>query len=157
MALSDIRSALKQILEGISGIGLVHDYERWTPEWKGVLDLYKDPVSGTLRAWTMTREATPEELLTVGGPSGQNLRNHAMVMRGYQALDDSAATEKTFQDTVEAICAELRKDPATTALGTSVLGTSGPPQVRTVGHVLLGDVLCHYAEISYTAAELVTR
>lgn len=157
MALADIRTALKAILEGISGIGRVHDYERWTPEWKGVLDLYRDPTSGTLRAWTITRGATPEDLLTVGGTSGQNLRRHEMVIRGYWALDDSAATEKTFQGTVEAICVELRKDPATTALGTSVLGSSGPPTVRVVGHVLLGDALCHYAEIGYTAVELVTR
>lgn len=157
MALSDIRARLKQILEGIAGIGLVYDYERWAADWKTLLDTYKDPASGTLRAWTITREAAPEEVWTTGGLSGQNLRTHTMVIRGYRALDDSAASEKGLQDTVEAVCVELRKDPSLTALGTSVLGTSGPPQVRTVGHVLLGDVLCHYVEIAYPAVEPVTR
>jgi len=58
MPLAEIRTQIKTILEGVSGIGIVHEYERWAADWKGFLDLFKD-ANGWINGWSITRRAIP--------------------------------------------------------------------------------------------------
>lgn len=157
-----IRTALKNVLTTIADIGAIHEYDRQTADPSTFISLFRSsdpaqPGKYYVQGWTITEEAISEELLTVGGATGQNLRTHRMVIKGYRSLDDSAASELTFLDLIESIQVKLRADVETNALNGVVLGTSGPAQVRKVAYWILGDVLCHYAEITYDAVELVTR
>lgn len=157
-----IRTALKTILMTIADIGVIHEYDRQTADPSTFLSLFRSSTAAQpgqyyIQGWTITEEAIPEELLTVGGATGQNLRTHRIVIKGYRSLDDSAASELAFMDLVEMIQAKLRADVETNALNGVVLGTSGPAEVRRVAYWVLGDVLCHYAELTYDAVELVTR
>jgi len=47
MSEATIRARIKTILEGISDIGVVHDYERTTADWSKYLELFKTTISGT--------------------------------------------------------------------------------------------------------------
>src|SRR3990167_4248814 len=96
MSLALIRTEYKTILEGIASIGKVHDYERWSVEWKKFLDGFKS-ADNKIKGWTITREKTDE--VFIPGPGAE--RRHTMVVRGYLGLDDTNASEKTFQDLIE--------------------------------------------------------
>lgn len=148
MSLSTQRTALKAILDGVPGIGVVHDYERWAAQWAEFLARFQDSATQTIRGCTITREATAEVWLT----NTQVERRHTWIIRLYVGLDDTAASEKTAQGLVEAICDALRLDPA---LGGSAEGDSPPPQVRAFEPRLFGRVLCHVAEIAVAGKEVV--
>ncbi len=148
MSLAAQRAAIVAILEGVPGIGVVHDYQRWAAQWADFLALFQDPTTQTVRGCTITREATAETWLT----NAQVERRHTWVLTLMMALNDEAASEKTAQDLAEAVCDALRLDPA---LGGSAQGDSGPPQVRTFAPRLFGSVLCHVAEIAMITKEVV--
>lgn len=144
MSLSTIRAEIKSILEGVSGVGTkVYDYERWAKTWEDYLELFKS--NGLIKGWTITRAATPEVSTT---PS-TNMRTHTFVIRGYYSLDDSAATEKTFQDIIEGIATAFRAKPRLNGKAFS----SSPLQVDLVGSVMFGSVLCHFCELRLLVQE----
>jgi hypothetical protein len=148
MRLADIREQIKTIISGVPGIGIVHDYERWSADWNKFLDHYKS-ADGRINGWTITRGATPERWLT----NIDYERVYEITIRGYYGLKDSAASEIGFQNLIEAICDEFRGND--TLNGTcetvcpefgSMAGKSGI-QVITVEPKLFGSVLCHYCEL----------
>jgi len=146
MSLATQRAALQALLGSVPDIGVVHDCERFAPDWKTYLDRFKSATLGRIQGWTITRESTPESWLT----NAQTDRQHQWVLRGIRAIQDSARSEPVFQDLVEAVCRVLRNDP--TLQGTAE-GDSGPPQVRVFEPRLFGDVLCHYVEITFVGKE----
>jgi len=144
MSYSTILAQILSTLQGVTGIGTkVYDYERYAATWKEYLDLFK--ANDLIKGWTITRIATPEETKNVT----TNLRTHVFVIRGFYSLDDSAATEKTFQVLIESICTAFREDPTLSG----VAFDSGPVQVDTVGPVMFGQVLCHHCELRLPAQE----
>lgn len=144
MSLSLIRDQIKTILLGVSGVGTkVHDYERWAKTWEDYLAFFKS--NGLIKGWTITRSSTPE----VESTTTTNMRTHTFLIRGYYSLDDSAGTEKTFQDIIEAIAAAFRVNPTLNGQAFD----SGPLQVDMVGNVLFGSVLCHFCELRLLAQE----
>ncbi|OPX19129.1 MAG: hypothetical protein BZ151_10895 [Desulfobacca sp. 4484_104] len=143
MSYSTIRDYIETQLNTIAGIGVVHDYERWASNWKDLLRLYQS--SSKLNGWSITRRSTSEEW--EARPVVR--RRHVFEITGIYSLDDSAGSEKTFQDLVEAVCAKFRHDPN---LGGNCL-LSGPPQVENVEARMFGSVLCHVAEISLLVEE----
>src|SRR3990167_6470997 len=147
MSLALIRAENKTILEGIAGIGKVHDYERWSVEWKKFLDQFKS-ADGKIKGWTVTREKSSERF--TGGSTSERL--HSMTLRGYHGLDDASASEKVFQDLVEEVCNTFR--PKTTLNG-RVDRAEAPLQVDIIEHRLFGGVLCHYCELRQAAQETI--
>ena len=144
MSLSLIRDQIKAILLATSGVGTkVHDYERWAKTWEDYLAFFKS--NGLIKGWTITRTATSEAKST----TTTNMRTHTFLIRGYYSLDDSAATEKTFQNVIEAIATAFRADP--TLNGTAF--DSDPLQVDIVGNVMFGSVLCHFCELRLLVQE----
>lgn len=144
MSLSTIRDRIKTVLSAVTDVGTkVYDYERWAKDWNAYLSLFK--ANGLIKGWTITRAATPETNET---PT-TNMRTHTFIIRGYYSLDDSAATEKTFQDLIESIATAFRTDP--TLNGTAF--DCGPLQVDIVGTVIFGAVLCHFCELKLLIQE----
>lgn len=181
MPFAEIRTAIKTIVSAVSKAGNVHEYDRQTSDPQKFLDLFRwsdpdTPDVHQVRGWTITREGTTEERLSEGGTSGDNLVTHHLVLKAYLSLDDDGASEMVCHDLVDRVCEQLRKDPKIlTAYGVSVYGQDeygeqvfrgflhelivewGPPQVRREAYWVLGDVLCHYAEIAYAVVEIVRR
>lgn len=144
MRLTSIREQIKAILEGVSGIGVVHDYQRWSATWEKFLDHFKDP-DGKINGWVFTREKTPATCESATHES----RVHSFKIRGYYGLKDEDATELTFQDLIENISAAFR---AKRTLN-STAEDSGPFQVDLVEPRLFGSVLCHYCELTLEVEE----
>lgn len=147
MSLSTIRSAIITILEAVTGIGKVYDYERYAKSPDGFKLLFTSN-DDKFHVWQLTRESTEE----ISEMHTTNIRRHTMVIRGYYALKDANATAKTFQDLIETICEDLRVDFQLGGIALQCL----PPQVRIVEHVEFTGVLCHHAEIVLVCEEYIT-
>lgn len=144
MSLSLIRDQIKTILLAVEGVGTkVHDYERWAKTWEEYLAFFKS--NGLIKGWTITRTSTPEAEST----TTTNMRTHTFLIRGYYSLDDSAGTEKTFQDIIENIAAAFRANKTLNGQAFD----SGPLQVDMVGNVMFGSVLCHFCELRLLVLE----
>jgi len=147
MSLIAIRDKIKSELEDIADIGLVYDYERWAALPDRFIALFK--TGGKIKAWAITRTSTREEMFS----SNENRRIYIFTIRGFFSLDDANASEKTFQDLIELICSTFRTLPDLE----KVCENCEPVQVVSVGHAMLADVLCHFAELTLEATEHVSR
>lgn len=153
MTQATIRSRLATILNTVSDVGVVHDYERWNADWSKFLDLFKTTISGTDQirgAMVMYRGFIPgvEDLTTCSVP-----RNHNFVIVYIQGLKDADETEKEASEMAETIVDAIDTDA--TLNGSSYIGFN-PSQVETFEQRIFGDVLCHYAEIRKIVAEEFT-
>jgi len=140
---SDIASALRTAMLTISGIGVVHAYQRWSNTWSDYLDLVDATVpADEVKFWMIRRERVSSEPDEMGGVQ----RTHAMVVAGAMALDDSANTYATFQDYIESVIETLgsKKDLGLAAV---IDYGVGPCSARTIAEEMVGDVLCHVTEI----------
>lgn len=151
MALADIRTALKIAVSGVASIGVVTDFEPWATRKETFLTYFKSGALAYMQGWTITRESSLEEKRT---QERSNSRRHLMVIRGYRALDQDGATEKAFQDLIEAVCAALRVKELDALDGTALL--VGPPSVRISEPRTFSDYLVHYVDIAVPVTEEVT-
>lgn len=143
--LADIRAAHFALVNGISGIGQVHDYERYASRVADLKALYA--YQGQIRGWHLRRIGTKES----SPGRGRHVVDHAWQWRGYMSLDDSAATEETFDDLIEAIRDAYRADDSLSGLvATMIIGDQAGVQVQDSGPVLFGGVLCHSARLAVT-------
>ena len=156
MSEASIRARIKERLESVDGIGIVHDYERWAMNWNDILDKFKTP-SNRYHGWMISRtQRTPKQSSVCGIEVAHTFR-----IRGIYALDDAAASEKTFQSLIDNI--SLAFDADETLNGTCL--TTHPdfgPLAGTAGLIvdqidmrMFGNVLCHYAECRLGAVEKV--
>ncbi len=143
MSWANIRTQLKTILEGVSGIGVVHDYQRWDVEADNFQTLYVS--GGRIHVWSITRDQSTEG----EEAQQQHVRTHRIRITGVYSLDDSDATEKTFSDLMETICDTLRQNNDLNDAAES----SGPPQVTRDDHTRFAGTLCHFGEITLEVRE----
>ncbi len=151
MSLSGIRAQIKTILQGVADIGQIHDYDRWEIDWDRFLSLFKATVGGTdqIRGWTIHAQSGE---LTYPGTNNVGELEHLFLIRGYLSLKDSSATEKTFDDLVEA--AQKAFMGNTTLNGSATLAE--PPRVMLKEARQLSDILVHYAELQLRVRERAT-
>lgn len=143
MSEAALRSYIVSLVESVSGIGVVHDYERWAAQWSDLLALYK--TNNVLNGWYVTRRRTEAQWEAM--PVIR--RRHEFEVCGIYSLDDSAGSEKTFQALIEAIDAAVRFDHS---LGGNAI-IAGPLQVEEVEARMFGSVLCHYCRLLLPAEE----
>ena len=139
---SGIRTAIYTTLSGVTNIGKVYDYDRWAADWATFINLFKTTISGMpqIRGWEISRTGpVPNDTTSV--------RSHTYTIRGYMSLDDSAATEKTFNALIEAIYDAFLAAPD---LNYAALGHDGI-QVDVIEARMFGSVLCHYTELRLVA------
>ena len=153
MALDAIKSSMKTAIETVTGIGTVHDYLRnWKGDQKLFHDQFKVADTGKIHAWQMTRLSTTEK---PHNQDNNSIRRHNLLVFGVHALEDSTATEKTFQDLVEAVCVKLR---AESKQPTPLSGTAwrmGLPQVDRVDHRKFNNILVHACDITVWVDEWI--
>lgn len=151
-----IRARIKTVLETVSNIGQVHDYERWADDWNTLLTLFKSTISGTdqIRGWAITCEGWTQDLVGFGGFGDDAvLVSYSYRVRGWLGVDDSAETEKTMAALAGSAAAALEADAT---LQSKALDNP-EPVVRSVRleYRMFAGVLCHYAEIWIRAQEVV--
>jgi len=151
MSESAIRTQIYTILNAVTDIGKVYDYERWAADWATFINLFKTTIDDVdqIRGWEIGRTAALESGTGEDASIGQTDRSHRFLIRGYMAVNDASATEKTFNSLIESIADAFR--------GNLTLDDSAQDhdfiQGEVIDHRLFGGVLCHYAELSLTVHE----
>jgi len=147
MSLGIIRTKIKTKLEAITDIKNVYDYKRYCNDWATYQDLFvKDDKVNT---WEIER--TSFAATGHGGNGNVEDKTHNFIIRGFYSVLDSLATEKTFQDIVEAIVSDFIDDPT---LG----GTAKQVHYPITGELRigkLGNVMCHIVEIHITITDRI--
>ncbi len=152
MTFATIRTAMKELLEDVVGIGEIHDYVRHTRFWDEFFNrTIKD---GRVNQWEITRSAAAQTISAADDASGVEPLfhdTHNMVIFGRMSLDDSAESEKDFQALIDNIVEAVRKD---TRLG-GLLILPREMQVPLIEHREYGGVLTHFARLEFEAIERV--
>ena len=152
-ALQDLRAAIVAKLQGIGGIGVVHDRERYATAMDALKALYVPPGENQLRGWFVRRGAIQE--VSAGG--SRRVQTIAWRIQGVMALKDEDSSEIAFDNLIETITDTFRADPT---LGGLVL-TPKPEdedagvQVVDSGPVMFANVLCHAARLALTTRQLI--
>jgi hypothetical protein len=154
MSEAAIRAQIKTVLEAVSGIGAVHDYERYP---RSLGDFFLAMTSGSpskVNGWVIHRESTRSSRVTLG-VNGQIERVHVFKITGFYQLDDADGSEKDFQALLDAVFDEFKED---SGLG----GTAFRSDLLQVENVTVTSVdemgadLYHIAECSLSVYERIS-
>ncbi len=145
MTVAAIGNQIKSILEGVSGIGIVHVYERWSANWDTFLEHFK--TGGKINGWTISRSDTSAKAMFLR----TTRRAHTIKIRGVYGLRDADGSETVFQALIEAI-----QNACDTAYYNNTVNAEGLLQVKAVEPRMFGSVLCHYAELEWKVNEDTT-
>jgi len=136
--LSTIRAAIVAVMQGVDGIGIVHDRERWAKNDVQLRELYVQ--DGRLLGWWLRRVRTREASPALGLYDV----THEWRIRGVLGFEDAGASELTLDDLVEALRDAFRADET---LGGVVVSHTDRDQsglqVESAGPVMFAGVLCH--------------
>lgn len=147
MDVEAIRAAIAAKLATVPNIGRVHDYQRYDQAATGMQGLYLTTVDGAeqLRGWFVSRVATREDSPALG----RYVAVHTWQIRGYLALADAAATEKTMDALIEALRDAFRADETLGgAVDSTVLDEGAGLQLDEHVPVMFAGVLCHMARLT---------
>lgn len=109
MSESAIRAQIKTTLEAVTGIGSVHDYERYP---RSLADFFLAMTSGSpalVNGWVIHRQSTESSRATLG-VNGQIERIHTFKIVGFYQLDDATGSEKDFQALLEEVYEAFKGD-----------------------------------------------
>lgn len=136
----DVVEEIQTRLGGVTNVGTIHQYRRWTRNEDEFRTRFKDGENSRLAGWEITR-------IGVADNQDSNVTNtvvHLFQLRGYLALSDTEESELTFQQIIDDIGAQFR--PQDSLSDTCEL--TRPVQVIRIDHLMFGGVLCHYAELN---------
>lgn len=151
MSEASIRAQIKAILESVSGIGVVHDYERYSRSIADFRDIMTKSGATSVNGWVISRQSTESHQATLG-PKGQIERTHTFRIAGIYELNDAAGSEKTLQGILDAIFEAFKA--VSTLNGTCV--SHRQIQIDSVSVTKdgeLGDDLYHTAELTLEVLE----
>ena len=148
------RAALKTILNSVSGIGQVHDYERWSSEWNVFLEKFATTSGGgkIVKGWTIACNGITLDTPPYDDEPSERffLATYTYTIRGYYGLDDANASEKT------ALALALSVVKALVAGSDDIGGLFVPlPQLSAFEYRILSGVLVHYSEIEQQVQAMV--
>ena len=146
MSVATHRAALVGLLNGVPGIGRVHEYQRYSREESTFRSLYlwgEPPMQPHLRGWQVSHPS--EERRTLG--VSRVLKKHSWALRGYLVLNDEFASELVFDGLCEAVADAYQADPTLGGVCAAEMWGDGPDGVQKLdaGPVLFCGVLCHSA------------
>jgi hypothetical protein len=156
MSETAIRAAIKSEIEAALPNAIVHDYERWAKNWSDVITLLK--TSGNIvHSWMISRRQVVRQQAT----HCEIEVCHIYTIRGVYGLNDSNGSEKTFQGHIDSLTEAFDDDQTMGGVCDTIHPDFGPLtgavglQVNDISHRMFGTILCHYAECSLGAIELV--
>lgn len=140
MSFASIRAAIAATLNGVAGIGLVHERERYARRAEHLKTFYV--TGGEIRGWFIRREATQES----SRHQGRSVETITWQIRGFMSFVDEDDSEFAFDDLIEAIRDAFRVDES---LGGTVdqiaLPTSSEFGIQVIdsGPAMFAGVLVH--------------
>ena len=155
MSEATLRAAIYSVVNGVTDVGIVHDYERWANEWTDFLNLFRTEIDGeqVIRGWEVVYRGFPDasERMQMQDIYPAFLRPHRFLVAGYLQSDDSEESEKTAAALAETVADALNTDATLLGLVHDRVEPTLIFEPRT-----FGGVLCHYAEIVLTLWEFKT-
>lgn len=152
MSFSTVRSAIKTALEGVAGIaagaGKVQDHEPQVITPESYVTDFANAAGTAINGWTITRTRVVERQQD---PGFRFQRVHDFLVRGRFGLQESTATETTFQNLIEAVMVAIR--------GSVSIWAEHPEeadqgvQSELVGHEMHGPFLVHLVEMRFSVEE----
>ena len=151
--LSAVRTAIKTTIEGVAGMGMVHDYERYSKEQGAMKALYQSAAQSGNRiyGWFVSLLSVSERFMALG-------RYHAIAnwkLVGYMSLDDADASEKLMAAQVDLVRDAFRaSDDLGSPGGLTVTcivedqGNVAGVQLNDLMPVVFAGVLSHRARCS---------
>jgi hypothetical protein len=150
MAESSIRTALKNIVSGVSGISNVYDWERDIHDDVGVKNLAV--ANNSVNMWIIKRTLSEEKRKVMGlNAVGASSLLHSYQILGYRGHDDASGSEKAFNTLIDLLRAAFRTN--LTLTGTAYRHYY--PQVSQIAFDTLNGRLCHKVTITLQVEELV--
>jgi len=140
-----IIAQIKTVLESVSGVGTVHDYDRYSLSLGAYVELMKDE-NGDVNGWTIEPEEGAGELETVA----QYQLSHRFRIIGVYALNDEDESSKTFRALVRSIMLTFAANP--TLNGAVILAV---PESYAIDIMELGQVAFHQATVYLGVTEFV--
>lgn len=152
MSIDTVRTKIKDLIGTVSGIGKVHDYERYTHDWKQYTKFFtKD---SKVNVWQIERATFTRFVHATKGPTaGVERVIHDFIIRGWYGLSDDLASEKTFQDLIEGVCQKFRGYPDLDGTAEMIKMSPEQPITGSIRKDYLGAVLCHVVEINISIQE----
>ena len=158
---TQLRAAIAEKIFAIDPQIAVHDYERNAKDMSALAALYKsgDPAAPRLNGYHVRRVATREVFVD----TGRWCVWHRWRIRGVMGMSDANASEKLFDEQIEAIRVAFRdiEGQVTDPLGKLILGTiddkSGEAGIQVLDSkpVMFAGVLCHWAELGLATQHLI--
>ena len=152
-----IRAAIAARLLTVPGVGVLHLYERYTAQEKGLqaLFMWQPPEPGSakhLRGWFIRRLAVREVELT----HTSTLVSVDWQVRGFMAIQDGVASEIVMDAVADRIRAAIKADPT---LGGLLDGRPDPPgsvgaQLVESGPFMFAGVICHGMRLDLTTTHI---
>jgi hypothetical protein len=148
-----IRAALVALLQTVPGIGVVHNYERFSKAPKDFQALYQQ--GQNIRGFYVRRQSYRE----LPYSSTRNKVRTRWTVRGFASLVDADATELAFDRLLDDMAALVRAKPVLfdtkdNELCHTVTDDGAALQLIESGPVMFAGVLCHGAAFSLTTEHL---
>jgi len=151
MAYADIAAAIKTVIESASGTANVYDYTRFnSADPEQMKTLFQS--GNVINTWQITRSLANAEFDGTGVCAVD--RENEFTINGYYSIDDSAASEKTFQQLVNDVMDKLNLD-ANKTLSSNITRFSRPAQLVNFESVMYGSIGCWWCEIKIYPVETV--
>lgn len=153
--LHDIRAAIVATMQGVAGVGVVHDHEAYAHSMDRLKALYVPAGESQLRGWFVRREAVTE----TGRIQPRSVEYLRWRIQGVMALNEDADSELAFDDLVEQLRDAFRINDT---LGGTVAqcampdGSEAGLQVVDSGPVMFANVLCHAARCRLTTQRFLS-
>ena len=161
MPLATIRPQIKALIESVAGVGVVHDYERYSADPATVLAFFQTVEGQPLKGWFFKLARRDEFTKS----NKRSLLVYTFDVSALYSEADAAATEKTFTDLIMAVCDKFRLLANVTLAGTCertdteagpLAGRTGL-QVDSIEYLRLSGTLVHFARMKLAAQEFITR
>jgi len=157
------RALIKSILSGVTGIGKVHDYERYANNWNAMVNFYLATGIGEtgeemLRGWNISLADVSQEQESFGSSGNKEVTYH-YIIRGFHAVEDASATEKTFValtlEVLDALDGNSQLHSANREGGSISYFDSEFAEQARFDFRMFGGVLVHYTEIHQRVMEVI--
>ena len=156
MSLSTVRAQIASILEdNVSGIGEIHEFERYSREWSDYKDKFKPNDQHRINFVQILRPSFSREVNASSGNTtatnshGVERVTHNFLLKGAYSLRDADESEKDCQDLIESICQQFRNRPTLGGYAEVVQN----PIIGRIYNGMFGNVLCHIYEIEVSIRE----
>jgi len=138
-----IRTAIANLLKGATGIGQVHEYERYAKRMADFVKFYQGP-DATINGWNIRRVS---EARTSNAIGRINVTTNWRIS-GYVAINDELQSELKFDDIIDKICQAFATDETLGgAVASTVVDNLHGGQLDESEPVEMSEVLCHSCKI----------